>query len=115
MKIAIDYDGTITSNYVFYAQLCSMFSKSKHEIVIITSCNPNRVAFVKKDLKRSGITYHHFISRPKDVISGPLSLGIWKKKVLSCIRADLWFDNDIKNYTDLGIVFSDLQTHIVRA
>lgn len=115
MNVVIDYDGTITGNYAFYIQLCSMLIKSGHTVTILTACKPSRRKDVYIDLEKKGVPYHQLISRPKDVTTGPSSLGEWKKNMLESIRADVWFDNEIKNYEDAGVDFNTLSTQKVRA
>lgn len=114
MLVAIDYDGTITSNYNFYVQLTSMLIKSGHTVIILSGCNPSRIKEIYIDLAHNGITYHKLISRPKHVISGPQSIGKWKRQMIEYLKVDVWFDNEIKNYQDAGVDYSDLPVNLVK-
>lgn len=115
MIVVIDYDGTITSNIAFYQQLTFMLNKSGHVIVILSGCKPERKDEVKWYLEKMGIIYHEFITRPENIGTGPKSIGKWKKKYLKAIKADLWFDNEVKNYQDAGVEFRDTGVSIIKA
>lgn len=114
MLVAIDYDGTITSNYNFYVQLTAMLIKSGHQVIVLSGCNPTRVKEIYMDLAHKGITYHKLISRPKQVNSGPQNIGKWKHEMLKYLKVDLWIDNEVKNYKEAGIDFSDLPVNILK-
>ena len=60
MKIAVDYDNTITEYPDFFRVFCSLFSAS-HEVFIITNRDPDSTAAVEAELNGLGITYHQLI------------------------------------------------------
>lgn len=113
MIVAIDFDGTITSNFSFYHQLSYLFKKSGHKVIVLSGCNPARRKEVHKSLNKIGFPYDILICRPESVKTGPSGIGKWKKETLLEYNVDLWFDNEAKNYEDQGIDFSKLK--IVRA
>ena len=113
MRIGIDYDGVITANYAHYAQLVRDLIRSNHEVYVITAANYKRFKEVTNDLIRSGIDCN-LVGRPKDFISTPFNIGTWKKIQLLKYDIDLWFDNEVKQYEQAGVDFSDIKTQIVR-
>lgn len=114
MIVALDYDGTITSNIVFYQQLCHMLHRSGHVVIILSGCKPERVEEVKWDLKNINVYYDFLITRPPEVKRGPEEIGSWKKDMLKEYQIDILFDNEEKNYRDAGVIFTDINTQIVR-
>ena len=114
MRIALDYDGVISANFVHYYQLASDMKKSNHPIYIITASNLYRAKGISYDLDRMHFPYDFFITRPVDFISSDKTIGEWKKEMLVKHDIDLWFDNEIKNYEQAGVDFSDVKTVIVR-
>ncbi len=114
MTVFLDYDGTITSNYTFYVQLSSMLTRSGHVVIVLSGANYSREDEIKKELNNKGISYHKLITRPKNVSTGPKSIGAWKKAVLKSFNTAMWFDNEIKNYQDAGVNYSDLPVSLVK-
>lgn len=113
MKVALDYDQTITSNFAFYQQLIHMLHKSGHVVIVISGCKPERAKEVEWDMQRMNIYYDFFFSRPANIGTGPLNIGLWKKFILNQHKIDLWFDNEVKNYQDAGVNFNDIETEII--
>ena len=114
MRIALDYDGVITANYAHYLQLAKDFVKSGHQVYILTAANKYRQKFILQDLIISGIPFNDVIFRPNNFKSNPEMIGSFKKLWLLKLDIDLWFDNDVKQYEQAGVDFSDLKTQIVR-
>jgi hypothetical protein len=111
MKIAFDFDGVITSNFTFYNQLMYHFIHSGHEVYIITGAKFERAQGIELILTN---LYTKFIHRPKDFVSTPFTIGTWKKIQLIKYDIDLWFENEVKQYEQAGVDFSDIKTAIVR-
>lgn len=114
MNVAIDFDGTITANWSFYTQLISDLSNSYHTVYIITGANHNRVSKIYTMLNDMKIKYDYFITRPEEFKSTPRNIGNWKKEQMRKYKIKIWWDNEIKQYEQAGVDFSDLKTAIVR-
>jgi hypothetical protein len=112
--LVIDYDGTITANIEHYRQLAFSFFNSGHEVHIMTACNPIRKQEVLDNLNIWNIKYNMVHFRPEELISSHKNMGTWKKSILKKLKADIFFDNEIKIYEQAGVDFSDLKTAIVR-
>lgn len=111
MTIAFDYDGVITANIAHYNQLIFDFMRSGHDVIILTGASYKRAKHIQKTLM---FPYTKFIGRPEDFISTPFNIGTWKKIQLMKNNVGLWFDNDVKQYEQAGVDFSDIETQIVR-
>lgn len=107
LVVAFDYDGTISANFQHYVQLAHDLNKSGHEVHVISGCNPSRIIDIIKKLDKIGFEYYHSHFRSDSFVSTPKNIGIWKQTILSEIKADLFFDNEIKNYEQEGITFDD--------
>lgn len=114
MRIGLDWDGVITSNFSHYFQLASDFTRSGHEVYIITAANRLRTPDIQSKLVKMDFPFLEIVERPIDFVSTTKNIGEWKKKILKKFDIDLWFENDVKFYEQAGVDFSDLKTAIVR-
>lgn len=111
MNTAFDFDGVISANFALFEQLAYWLTLSGHKIFILTGAKDSRAQEIKK---RLSISNSGFITRPKDFISTPFNIGTWKKIQLIKYDIDLWFENEVKQYEQAGVDFSDIKTQIVR-
>lgn len=116
---AIDMDGVITANPAAMSWLIYHLLKNENniEVYIVTWRNggdPVRVTETEKDLERFGIQYTKLVMAPKKYKSLRMA-AFWKIAQMRELAIDVWFDDEIKNYTrDLGIDLERLLPNVLK-
>lgn len=115
MKWCIDLDGVITSNPDFFKWWTYQLKKrgNDNEIHILTARNPSRYHETIIELANWGIYYDHLHTMSKTMERGLKNLGIWKRDKILEIKPDIWIENEIKTYKELGVDFSQIETNII--
>jgi hypothetical protein len=93
MKIAFDFDGTITKNPTLFKVLIESLQSSHHDVYLISGTSEEKRAELLSELRDYGISFssHSIILKP---IAGNIhEVTQWKYDVIDKLKIRCFFEN----------------------
>ena len=113
-----DLDGVVTANPAAISWLTWHLKKNENcnEVYILTWRHNNAERFQEtwNDLERFGIVFDKLIMAPEK-FKNAKEAGFWKINEVKKLKADIWFDDEIKSYQrDYGMNLEKLLPDVAK-